>query len=168
MRNGLVLSKDGRKATDLSAEGGADVLRLIGDQLLDARHDLVQEGLTLEERAEALGEVSAMLHFNSVLRVLTRNLSGDRAADLRFCVLQELDKRRDKVAVDHLLINRLCNLHPISIWSHSAYASNEPSQIDPPPCSAPSSSCPRTDFAEQSAERHDLTAAPWELPPRSQ
>jgi hypothetical protein len=92
MRNGLVLSEDGRETTDLCAERSANVLRLIGDQLLDARHDLVKQCLALEKCAEA------------------GNLPSNRAADLRLCVLEKLDESWYKVAVDNFLIDSLCDL----------------------------------------------------------
>jgi hypothetical protein len=52
-RNLLFLSKDWSEPTNLGAKRSANMLRLVGDQLLYAGHNLVQEGLTLQQRAEA-------------------------------------------------------------------------------------------------------------------
>jgi hypothetical protein len=49
----LLLSKNGRQPTNLGAKRGADMLRLIGDQLLYAGHNLMEEGLALEQCTES-------------------------------------------------------------------------------------------------------------------
>jgi len=52
-RYSLVLSKDGREASNLLGKGGADVLGGVCHQVLDAGDDLLENHLLREERGEA-------------------------------------------------------------------------------------------------------------------
>lgn len=51
--NSLILSKDRGKTTDLSTEGSPNVLRLIRDQIFHASHNLIKQGITIDQVAEA-------------------------------------------------------------------------------------------------------------------
>lgn len=49
----LVLAEDWGQPANLGTESCSDMLRLIRNQLLYTRHDLIQEGLAFQQRAEA-------------------------------------------------------------------------------------------------------------------
>lgn len=44
----LFLSKDRRQAADLGAQGGPNVLRLVGDKILDTGHDLIKQRIAVD------------------------------------------------------------------------------------------------------------------------
>jgi hypothetical protein len=49
----LLFPENRGQPTNLGPEGCTNMLRLIGDQLLNAGHDIVEEGLAFEKRAKA-------------------------------------------------------------------------------------------------------------------
>lgn len=57
----LVLAENWGQPANLGSQGSTNVLRLVGNELLDAWHHFLEESLAFEERAE------------------TRNLPGDGA-----------------------------------------------------------------------------------------
>ena len=58
----LLLAEDWSQPTDLSPKSSANMLRLIGDQLLDTGHDIVKESFAFEQRTEALNTLSVSPH----------------------------------------------------------------------------------------------------------
>lgn len=98
----LVLAENWCEAADLSTKSCAHVLRRVSDELLDARHDLVEQGLAIKEAAE------------------TRDLPSDSASHFGFCVFQEFDKCWDKIPTDNLFINCFGDLEKsISLTAHT-------------------------------------------------
>lgn len=88
----LLLAEDGSQATDLGTKSGTDVLRGIGDKVLDAGHDVAEENGAVDESTEP------------------GDLSSDGGSYFGLVVLEELDECGDKVARNNLLIHSLCNL----------------------------------------------------------
>lgn len=87
-----MFAKDRRQTTDLCAEGGSDMLGTVRNKIFDASHDIVQECVPVDEGAE------------------TRNLTRNRRPHLSLVILEQLNKRRNQISRDNLLINRLGNL----------------------------------------------------------
>lgn len=51
--DGRVLAEEGRESRDLSAEGGANVLRLVGREVADAGHEASENHFAVDELSEA-------------------------------------------------------------------------------------------------------------------
>lgn len=146
----LLLAEDGGQAADLSAKGRPDVLRIVRHKILDAAHDVVEERGTVDESTEA------------------RDLTGNGSADLGLVVLEKLDKRRDQVPRDDLIVDGLCNLVR---ETNGQYRVPEACSRRPIPfriyrqsCTGLSSSCPLSGYAATLAEHHGWTAAPLVRP----
>lgn len=88
----LLLAEDGSQATDLGTKSGTDMLRGIGDKILNAGHDVAEEDGAVDESTE------------------TGDLASDGGSYFGLVVLEELDECRDKVARNNLLIHSLGNL----------------------------------------------------------
>lgn len=49
----LFLSKDRRQAADLGTQSRPNVLRLVGDKILDTSHDLIEQRIAVDQIAKA-------------------------------------------------------------------------------------------------------------------
>src|SRR4051812_9936208 len=87
----LLLSENRSEAAYLSAQGGANVLRAVGDKVLDRTHYLVKKNGAFYQCAE------------------TRDLTGNGCSHLGLVILEKLDERGDKISRHNLLINSLCD-----------------------------------------------------------
>ena len=87
-----MLAQDGGKAADLGAESGTDVLRSVGDQVLNRGDDIVEQNSAVDERAES------------------GNLASNGGPDFGLGVLEQPREGGDQVSRDGLLVNSLGNL----------------------------------------------------------
>lgn len=91
--NSLLLAQDRCQTTDLRSKRSSDMLGSIRNEVFDAAHDIVEKSVAIDEGAES------------------GDLAGDGRPDFGLVILQKLDKCRDKIPRNNLLVNGLGDLY---------------------------------------------------------
>lgn len=93
----LLLAQNGGQAADLSSQSSAHMLRSVGYEVLNARHNVFEKNIAVNQAAES------------------GDLASDGSANLGLVILEQLDKGRNQIARNNLLIDGLGNLHCVLV-----------------------------------------------------
>lgn len=88
-----MLAQNRCEAADLSTQRSSDMLGGIGDEIFDAAHDIVEESVAIDESAKP------------------GDLTSNCRPNFGLIILKKLDKCRNKIPRNNLLINSLGDLY---------------------------------------------------------
>jgi hypothetical protein len=108
MSNILLLAKNRSESTDLGSESSSNVLGSVGHKVFYSGHDIVKEGGSVNKLAETCSLLSTDISQSG--RLHTWNLPSNRCSDFGLSIFEELNKCRNKISRDDLIVYSFGNL----------------------------------------------------------